>query len=110
MPEGGQNGDDEAPHVFLEQHRYWDLDGDGYKEPYIVTIHKETRFVVRIVARFEEDGIKLNRQHKIAKIEPIHYYTLYGFIPNPESAVYPLGFGQLLRPINEAINTTLNQL
>lgn len=106
----GNAGDDDAAHMFLEQHRYLDLDEDGYKEPYIVTIHKETRFVVRIVARYEADGIKLNRKSEIAKIEPTHYYTLYGFIPNPESAVYPLGFGQLLRPINEGINTTLNQL
>jgi chaperonin GroES len=110
MPEGGENGDDDAPHVFLEQHRFWDLDNDGYQEPYIVTIHKQTHFVVRIVARYEAEGIKLNRKGEIGKIEPVHYYTLYGFIPNPESAVYPLGFGQLLRPINEGINTTLNQL
>jgi len=34
----------------------------------------------------------------------------YGFIPNPESSVYDLGFGHLLFPINEAINSTLNQL
>jgi chaperonin GroES len=33
----------DAPHVFLEQHRLWDLDDDDYPEPYIVTVHKETR-------------------------------------------------------------------
>lgn len=109
-PGQGENGDEDAPHAFLEQHRRWDLDEDGYAEPYIVTIHKSTRFVVRVVARFDEEGIKQRQDGNLLKIDPIHYYTNYGFIPNPESTIYHLGFGQLLRPINEGINTTLNQL
>jgi hypothetical protein len=36
----GAQGDRDKPHEFLEQHRYWDLDEDGYPEPYIVTVHK----------------------------------------------------------------------
>jgi len=104
-------GDRDKPHEFLEQHRYWDLDEDGYPEPYIVTIHKRSQKVVRIVARYDAEGIHFSgRTHKIAKIEPIHYYTKYDFIPNPDGGVYSLGFGQLLRPINESINTVLNQL
>jgi chaperonin GroES len=103
--------DMDAPHEFLEQHRSWDLDDDGYAEPYIVTVHKESRQVVRIVARYDADGIKFsNLTHKIVKIDPIHYYTKYDFIPNPDGGIYSVGFGQLLRPINEAVNTTLNQL
>ena len=42
---------------FLEQHRLLDLDGDGYEEPYIVTIHKTSHKVARIVADFGEDDI-----------------------------------------------------
>lgn len=106
-----QDGDDDAPHQFLEQHRYLDLDEDGYKEPYIVTVHKESRKVVRIVARYDADGITFShRTHKIVKIKPIQYYTKYDFLPNPDGGIYGVGFGQLLRPLNEAINTTLNQL
>ena len=109
-PENSE-GDADKPHEFLEQHRYWDLDGDNYPEPYIVTIHKRSEKVVRIVARYDEEGVHFSRiKHKIAKIEPIHYYTKYDFIPNPDGGVYSLGFGQLLRPINESINTVLNQL
>lgn len=103
--------DMDAPHEFLEQHRSWDLDEDGYAEPYIVTVHKTTRQVARIVARYDADGIHFsNLTHKIVKIDPIHYYTKYDFIPNPDGGIYSVGFGQLLRPINEAVNTTLNQL
>lgn len=105
------DGDKDAPHEFLEQHRYWDLDEDGYAEPYIITIHKQSSQVVRVVARYDAEGIHFNKNtHKIAKIDPVFYYTKYDFIPNPDGGFYAVGFGQLLRPINESINTVLNQL
>jgi chaperonin GroES len=108
---GGQDGDEDAPHIFLEQHRWWDLDDDGYREPYIVTVHKESNQVVRIVVRYEESGVHFRESdHKVARIDPVHYYTKYDFLPNPDGGIYGIGFGQLLRPINEAVNTTLNQM
>lgn len=100
-----------APHLFLEQHCFWDLDGDDLDEPYIVTIHKATQKVVRVKARYEAEGIRLNKkQTKIAKIEPVNYYTLFQFMPNPESAIYGHGFGHILGPINESLNSAINQL
>lgn len=106
-----QDGDDDAPQMFLEQHRNLDLDDDDFPEPYIVTVHEDTSRVVRIRARFEASGVHFSKlDHRINKIEPIHYYTKYDFLPNPDGGVYGLGFGQLLRPINEAVNTTLNML
>ena len=111
MADDAQNGDEDAPHVFLEQHRWWDLDEDGYPEPYIVTVHKRSQKVVRIVARYDADGIQFSQlTHKIVKIDPVQYYTKYDFLPNPDGGIYGVGFGQLLRPLNEAVNTTLNQL
>jgi len=46
--------DKDTPRTFLEQHLFLDLDGDGYKEPYVVTIEKATEKVARIVARIGE--------------------------------------------------------
>ena len=46
--------DDDRARTFLEQHCYLDLDGDKYKEPYIVTVDRETQKVARIVARMGE--------------------------------------------------------
>jgi chaperonin GroES len=104
------DNDTDAPHEFYEQHRWDDLDGDGYKEPYIVTVHKETSQVVRIVARWDVDGIEVNDTGKLARILPDHYFTHFGFIPNPDGSINYLGFGQLLEAINASANTTLNQL
>jgi len=45
------------PNKFYEQYCWLDLDDDGIDEPYIVTVHVATLKVVRIVARFDYDGI-----------------------------------------------------
>jgi chaperonin GroES len=106
-----QGEDKDAPIDFLEQHRWYDLDEDGYPEPYIVTIDKQSTQVVRIVARFDIENVHWNAtKGRIQKIDPTHYYTPYEFFPNPEGGIYGVGFGQLLKPINEAVNTTLNMM
>lgn len=45
-----------APTLILEQHCWIDLDGDGYQEPYVVSVKAETGEVLRIVARFFDSG------------------------------------------------------
>lgn len=109
-PTDAEANDDSAPHEFLEQHRYEDLDEDGYPEPYVVTIHKDTSKVARIVARFGLDDVYINNANEVARIEPTHYFTDYRFIPSPDGTYYGIGFGELLKPLNESINTTINQM
>lgn len=104
------SNDDQAPHTFLEQHRLLDLDDDGYPEPYIVTVHKDTMQTVRIVARYDEEGVKANAAGEVVSIKPVRYFTKYGFIPSPDGCFYDIGFGQLLNALNGTINTTINQL
>jgi len=100
-----------TPHKFIECHCWWDLDEDGYEEPYVITIHYETKQPIRIVARFDTDGIELSDDQKtIVRIKPIEYFTKFGFIPNPDGSIYDLGFGLLLGGINESVNTLTNQL
>uniref|UniRef100_UPI0039C16A52 hypothetical protein n=1 Tax=Pseudomonas aeruginosa TaxID=287 RepID=UPI0039C16A52 len=52
---------------------------------------------------FDDEG-------KLVKIEPIEYFTKFGFIPNPDGGFYNIGFGVLLCPLNESVNTVINQL
>lgn len=112
MPEGSvqEAHDETTPYILIEQHTYLDLDDDGYREPYIVTFHKESKKVLRIAARFDETGIFFNEEGDLQKIEPLHYYTKFGFVPNPDGSFYDIGFGCLLGPINESVNTLINQL
>ena len=147
--------DSDRSRTLLEQHCYLDLDGDGYKEPYVVTIDKSTGKVLRIVQRFgevtTEQSIKIEElqsrmksfveglpkeggdpgmimqaeetvrrmqaeiemlgqeKPKILKIQAVEHYTKYSFIPSPDGGFYDLGFGALLGPLNESVNTLLNQ-
>lgn len=95
----------------LEQHRFLDLDKDGYAEPYIVTIEESSRKVLRVVARFErEEDIERRPNKEIISIRPTEYYTKFPFIPSPDGGIYDIGFGSLLGPLNEAVNTGINQL
>ena len=102
--------DDYAPIDYLEVHTYWDLDDDGYPEPYIITIHEPSRQVVRVVANYEVDSVVTNDKGEIVKITPIEHFTNFIFVPDPASGVYGLGLGLLLGPLNESANTIINQL
>ena len=102
--------EDDHPYEIIESHCWLDLDEDGYKEPYIVTWHRDSQQVLRIVARWDQFGIQYNESNKVVKITPTNYFTPYIFIPDPNSAVYGIGFGRLLGPTNESVNTLINQL
>lgn len=104
------DGDEDTPRKVLEQYRYLDLDDDGYKEPYIVTVDYETGRVLRISPNFTIDGIKRDEKNRIVSIKARQWFTKFGFLPNPDGGFYDLGFGLLLGGINEAINTLTNQM
>jgi hypothetical protein len=101
--------DDEQ--VFIQQCRYLDLDGDDYEEPYVVTVHRDSKEVVRIVALYDETTVKANMDTgEITKIEPLQMYTDYHFIPAFDGGFYSTGFGSYLYPMNQSIDTIINQL
>lgn len=130
-----------VPRVLLEQHCWFDFDGDGLPEPYAITVDRDTAAVLRIANRFgtvhtvqsrrvadlrkalaenadpsffsraNDEILQLQQQPpEVVRIEAVEYFTKYGFIPSPDGAIYDLGFGQLMSPINESVNSIINQL
>lgn len=93
----------------LEQHGYLDLDDDGYEEPYIVTVDRSSAKVLRIVKRFEPEAVQITND-RVSRIVANEHFTKYGFIPSPDGGFYDLGFGALMGPLNNSIDTTINQL
>lgn len=102
--------DESTPIEILEQHRFIDFDGDGYAEPYIVYVRRDNKKVARIVARYTDKDVERNKDDVILSIKAEQYFTKYPFIPSPDGGFYDLGFGVLLGPLNESINTIINQL
>jgi chaperonin GroES len=102
--------DTSTPIEMLEQHCHIDFDKDGYAEPYIVYVRRDNKKVARIVARYTNSDVEVNDESVILSIKAEQYFTKYPFIPSPDGGFYDLGFGVLLGPLNESINTIINQL
>ena len=102
--------DSSTPIEIIEQHCHIDFDDDGYAEPYIVYVRRDNRKVARIVARYIDKDVERNKEGTILSIKGEQYFTKYPFIPSPDGGFYDLGFGVLLGPLNESINTIINQL
>jgi len=103
--------DKASAYTMLEQHVLLDLDKDGYEEPYIGRIEKVSKKLVRLVARVDDERqIQRTREGEIIKITATEYFTKMSFIPSPDGSIYDLGFGIFLGPVNEAVNSGINQL
>lgn len=127
--------DDEKskPDDMLECHCRYDLDDDGYEEPYIAVIHKESGKVLSLKAGFWPSGIErepdemspavvdpmsgieivpaqLIQRGKIVRVRRHVEFIKYGFVPDFAGGFLDLGFGQLLSEHNRIINTSINQL
>lgn len=81
---------------FIEAHCWYDLDGDGYKEPYMFMYWPEKSRIVHMVADYEEEDILLNDDDEVVKIERHDIFTQYQFIPDPEGGPMGLGWGILM--------------
>lgn len=94
----------------VEGYINWDLDGDGFAEPYIVSFVPKVAKVVRIVPRFSEQSVIRNEAGQVYKITPDDYFVEYPFMQSPDGSMYALGIGELLLSINQAVDTSINQL
>jgi hypothetical protein len=92
----------EERRVILEQHTYYDLNGDGIGEPVIVWVDKDSRKPLRMETRTYENPLT-------GQTEVIEHFTAYSLFPNPESWM-GIGFGHLLRPFAEGIKAIKDQI
>jgi chaperonin GroES len=94
----------------LECHCRYDMDGDGYDEPWIAIIHKQSEKLLSLKAGFWPKGVERDEEGEVISIRRHVEFTKYGFLPDPEGNFYDIGYGQLLLEDSEVINTLLNQL
>lgn len=106
--------DETTPYELIEQHTFFPINKnkknkDNYPHPIIVTFERDTGKILRISRRYLMDDV-VQKDNKIIKIKPSMFYTKFGFVPNPDGSFYDIGFGVLLGPLNESVNTLINQL
>lgn len=104
--------DRDTPYEILEMCLYLDLDGDNYREPYMVTVRHDTNQVLRVSPLFTRLDISWTsgKSPRILRIAPCGLYTKYTFIPSPDGGIYDLGLGALLGPVSEVIDSSINQM
>ena len=82
----------DVPFSVYECHYWWDLDEDGYAEPYIVTVLDQTQEILRIVPRFDTTRISVkwdaNEEKVIQRIDSYEYIIAYKFLPDIDSSIY----------------------
>ena len=94
---------------FIEQDGWYDLDNDGYEEPYTFVFQESTGVIVRIMPRFELKDVQV-KGDEIVRIKAEENVTKYGFIRDPQGGFLDVGYTHLLSAIVSGINTTTNQL
>lgn len=130
--------DDQAPSdkftTFIEQQGYFDLDQDGYEEPYTFVVELNSGAVVRVMARFEPSDVLIKDEanaraaklsdllgndgnlpetdgdREVVRIKAVNTITKYGFLRDPEGGFLDVGYSYILGAITSAINATTNQL
>lgn len=126
--------DDQAAQDFIEMHTRLDLDKDGYREPYIVVVHRERQTVVRLVADFEPEDVRFKTETKpvpamvqtetgmvetvqmqevptgIKEIRRNTYFVHYQFMPGMGEGMLGTGLGILLGDISAAVNSSINMM
>ena len=132
--ENAQESDTDKFSTFLEQQGYFDLDRDGYEEPYTFVVHKSSGTVVRMMPRFEPQDVlikdevnkraaklsdlmgsngnlpEISGEREVIRITPDNNITKYGFLRDPQGGFLDVGYSHLLGSLTAAINTTTNQL
>jgi len=125
--EGENEAESDKVREFIEQQGTYDLDGDGYEEPYTFVVQTNTRKVVRIIPRFDPENVivrtkttattlakamegGISEDMEVVRIKDNCNITKYGFLHDPQGGFLDVGYSHLLGALTGAINTTTNQL
>lgn len=99
-----------AVHEVYEQYCRYDLDEDGYAEPYRVFLHAGSKKLLGVDVNFVMGDIKFNDAGQVRKIDFKHNIVDYHCIDDPEGGYYSLGLNHILLHPNKVINTLNRQL
>ena len=108
--DGEEQVETNEPQEFIEQVARFDLDGDGYYEPYVVTMHLDTKKIFRVAAAFDARDVRLSQDEQILDIVPHTFYVPRHYLPSIDGGFMGGGLGVLLGDISDSVNSAINQL
>jgi hypothetical protein len=98
--------DPQKPQKFYETDLWLDLDGDGYDEPWTITVALDPMpTVVKIKPRWTKKTITDSADQLVFR--PFRRFYAYKLIPDPEGSFFPKGFGWLLERPEAAADSLL---
>ncbi len=91
---------------FFEVDMWLDMDGDGYDEPWTLTISRDdTPCVVKCKPRWSKKTVIDTEEMLLFR--PQHRYYAYKMIPDPKGSFFPRGFGWLLNRVEKSADSLL---
>ncbi len=91
---------------FFEVDMWLDMDGDGYDEPWTLTVAlDDTPCIVKCKPRWSKKTVVDTQEMLLFR--PPHRYYAYKMIPDPKGSFFPRGFGWLLNRVEKSANSLL---
>lgn len=110
--------DDDTPmyartYALLEQHVGFDLDGDGYEEPYIAIVEENSGTLYRLVPRIDLSTSQFI--HEDEKVKPLIlrgdcYFADFHFMPDPSGNFWSIGLANMIGGINTTVNEMMSNM
>lgn len=111
--------DDNPRYMVVDVYGWYDLDDDGYEEPYTITFDKDTFRLLSIIPRYDVNCLNFAYDPKnpddassreLVGIDALNLVTSFQFIPAPDGTALGIGYGQVGKGMIEGMNMFLNQL
>ena len=108
--------DESKKYTVVQMHGWYDLDDDGYDEPYIMTFAKTDWKLLSIIPRFYSDSLIMKykkdnpKENYLIGIQAIDYITHYEYFPSPDGRALGMGIGHVVKELLKTRNTCLNQI
>ena len=115
--ECAEGTDEDKKYNIVQMHTWFDVDGDDYQEPYILTFNKSDWKLLSIVPRFDADSLMFKFEpdapeetRELVGIEAVSYLTSYEYCPAPDGSALGMGIGHVIQGMARARNTSINQI
>ena len=109
--------DEDKKYRIVQMHAWFDLDGDEYQEPYILTFNKSDWKLLSIVPRFDADSLVYKfeptapeESRELIGIEAVNYLTSYEYCPSPDGSALGMGLGHVIQGMARVRNASINQI